>query len=109
MEIINCVGVADGTGHFLLEPEEKINDHEEQLRHFYENIFRGIDNDESLLELRKAILEHGLPRDENSDHLMCDGSQKMCTLRGTIWKLLLGVDKLNAAHYLSLVEVNGIF
>ncbi|KAJ3379535.1 hypothetical protein HDU92_006625 [Lobulomyces angularis] len=54
---------------------------------------------DSLKIIRKMILQDGIPT-----LLMEKENMAVCTLRGKIWKILLGVYKVNAKEYTDLVE-----
>ncbi|EAL72986.1 RabGAP/TBC domain-containing protein [Dictyostelium discoideum AX4] len=61
--------------------------------------------DPNLYQLRKTILLEGLPpetEEEIEDRTKQDGSK--CSLRGMIWKILLGVDKIQPDKYIELIE-----
>ncbi|EGC30690.1 RabGAP/TBC domain-containing protein [Dictyostelium purpureum] len=61
--------------------------------------------DPNLYQLRKTILLEGLPpetEEELADRVTAEGSK--CSLRGMIWKILLGVDKIDPEKYIKLIE-----
>jgi cell cycle arrest protein BUB2 len=56
---------------------------------------------EAVLELRKLVMMEGLP-DDNHVNSSTDGH---CSLRGRVWKILLGVREVDADLYLELVRM----
>jgi cell cycle arrest protein BUB2 len=78
-----------------MTPEEKIQGFEQLLtsKNHSDRELR-----ESLRILRRMIMLYGLPESKtNSD-------TKIATLRGKIWKVLLGVYKVSALEYIKIVE-----
>ncbi|TPX37120.1 hypothetical protein SmJEL517_g00942 [Synchytrium microbalum] len=78
--------------------------HPDVLRDMYETLLRTPSKGdrelrEALKTLRKMICEHGLPN--GAEILMDDGS---CSLRGRIWKILLGIYRMKAQDYVSLIQ-----
>jgi hypothetical protein len=58
---------------------------------------------DKLTEVRRQIVVYGLPEEtpEERKALVQAGE---CTLRGSIWKFLLGVERVDAERYLNLVS-----
>ncbi|KJE91044.1 mitotic check point protein [Capsaspora owczarzaki ATCC 30864] len=55
-----------------------------------------------LAQLRDLILKHGIPEEPSGQ--LGRANSTSCTLRGRIWKVLLGVQRLDAEYYIALVK-----
>jgi len=53
--------------------------------------------EQHLAELRKAVLFHGLPEELKTE-------KKGLTIRGKVWKVLLGVDGVNGEEYMEMLS-----
>ena len=65
----------------------------------------GLNLRENMVALRELVLERGIPDDYPSDNSVVDSKPEECSLRGTIWKILLGALHVDAIHYISLLKV----
>lgn len=75
-----------------------------QLRDRYaELIFNPGHCNEARKRLRALILDKGLP-EETAEERRAFREDGRCTLRGLVWKILLGIGKLDAESYIQLVE-----
>jgi len=61
---------------------------------------------DQMLSLRKLVLQKGLPDESFEGKIIGDTSLIKCSLRGIVWKLLLGALHVDAMHYISLVQVS---
>src|SRR5690606_31080257 len=79
---------------------------QEQLRKIYESLLEQGAKDRSnvsknLDKLREMVIIHGLPLETPEER---HRTEDQTTLRGRIWKILLGVTEVNAQLYRDLVE-----
>jgi len=59
---------------------------------------------QNLYQLRKTILLEGLPP-ETEDEIANRGKDgSKCSLRGLVWKILLGIDNVDAERYIELIK-----
>jgi cell cycle arrest protein BUB2 len=58
---------------------------------------------ENIYKLRKLILLEGLPK-ESEEEERARKSGSPCSLRGTVWKILMNVKHVNAERYINLVQ-----
>ncbi|KND03188.1 uncharacterized protein SPPG_02246 [Spizellomyces punctatus DAOM BR117] len=77
---------------------------QQTLRQQYEALLgskNGSDNElrEALRKLRRMVLTEGLPNDVETFRSPSD-----CSLRGRIWKVLLGIYRLSSFEYFNLIE-----
>lgn len=76
-----------------------------KLRNKYYHIFSP-ENDEPLsskmLSLRKLIIDCGLPPESDSE---IASFSEVCSLRGMVWKVLLGAYHMDAKYYCDMVKV----
>ena len=79
------------------------------LRQEYYRIINRIDEkmtlQDQMLSLRRLVLQKGLPDESLDEKIIGDTSLIKCSLRGIVWKLLLGALHVDAMHYISLVQV----
>ena len=73
-----------------------------RLRERYEQVLKArvSSGGANIDALRKLVLLEGLPEESDVEIKTCSTK---CTLRGRVWKVLLGLDNVDAAEYLSLV------
>jgi cell cycle arrest protein BUB2 len=83
--------------HSASSKKDLINQYEDLL-----NIHNPSDKDlrESLKKLRRLVLTEGIPTDPSE----ASRGLNVCSLRGKIWKVLLGAYKLSADEYVSLLD-----
>ena len=72
------------------------------LRDRYEQLLKGSKAGGDSDALRRLVVTHGLPEESGRES---STSVSRCTLRGQVWKLLLGVRRVGAADYADLVEL----
>jgi cell cycle arrest protein BUB2 len=74
-----------------------------RLRDRFEQLLkaRNVDPAAQLNALRRLVLIDGIPEESITEQTTWTTK---CTLRGKIWKVLLGVNKVDAAQYLHLVS-----
>ena len=76
---------------------------ESQIRTIFEGLLKRKDGETlvRLNDLRKAVLEHGIPTQSEEELKKVDIE---CSLRGRIWKILLGVTRVEADRYIECVR-----
>lgn len=57
-----------------------------------------------LNSLRQLVVMYGLPKVTDCDRYSSDTKEEQCTLRGTVWKVLLGVPELDTERYLHTLK-----
>lgn len=75
------------------------------LRRRYEYIFSPLNKEsinEKMLELRKLVIDCGLPEESPEEK---SAFSEVCSIRGKVWKVLLGVFTMDAKHYFEVVQV----
>src|SRR3546814_8899854 len=59
--------------------------------------------------LNRVLIEEGLPEETEEEHEQRSAGNKaqntFCTLRGTVWKLMLGALHVDAQRYLDLIKL----
>jgi cell cycle arrest protein BUB2 len=82
---------------FQLDPGSR------RLRERFEQVLqaRGSSGGANIDVLRQLVLEEGLPPESEFERTTC---ATKCTLRGRVWKVLLGLTKVDAAEYISIIS-----
>ena len=73
-----------------------------RLRDRFEQLLkaRNVEPSVQMNSLRQLVLTDGIPEESTAEQ---NTWKTKCTLRGKIWKVLLGVSKVDAAQYLNLI------
>jgi hypothetical protein len=56
-----------------------------------------------MLSLRKLVIDCGLPEESQEE---IESFAKKCSLRGVVWKILLGALQMDANYYCEMLKVN---
>ena len=81
----------------------KLEHDSRRLRERFEMLLQGrMSNGGTNLDaLRRLILLEGLPPETENERVTCTTK---CSLRGKVWKILLGLRKVDAANYISIIS-----